>query len=144
MKKGVVFIQQALARRQLSPHLYLQQSYTKEKEEGGKRMGSALSIYAWTGHEQLLLCRLVTPEATQLSCVSIQGIHMPKLRLWVLVSKGNCNGQTCCVSVPAQSVSVPLHSSTTGINSISLCQRSVSRTETIKVLKLFENCMGTV
>lgn len=43
-------------------------SLAKEKKEGGEGKGSALSIYTWAGHEQVLLCTLVAPDPATLLC----------------------------------------------------------------------------
>lgn len=69
----------------------------------------------------------------QLSWVIIQGICTPKLSLWDLVSKGNCNSHVCSGTKELQPVSVAPHSSKGGINSIVLCHRSISGAATIKV-----------
>lgn len=123
----------------VEPHLHLQRRCREEGIGMGEGKGSIFSIYAWTGHEQLLLCTS-SPEAAPLPSVSIQG----KWRSWVLGSGGNCNGQVCCGSVPAQSALCASALQENGYKQHFPVPGKRVKNRNNKGLKLFENSIGTV
>lgn len=90
---------------------------------------SIFSIYAWTGHEQLLLCPGV-PQRLHHSPGSVFRAN-EDCETWDL--EGIAVVRSAAPQCQHNLLSVPLHLSKMGINSISLCQGGVSRTETIKV-----------
>lgn len=111
------------------PHLHLQRRCREEGIGMGEGKGSIFSIYAWTGHEQLLLCTWV-PQRLHHSPLSAFRAN-EDCGFWDL--EGIAMGRSAVARSQHSLLSVPLHSRKMGINSISLCQGSVSRTETIKV-----------
>lgn len=123
-----VFIQWALPSEQLNPTSISSKGVQKKEEGIGEEKSSIFSVYAWTGHEQLLLCPGVP-----------QRHHTPGSVFRVNEDCGvwDLEGIAMVRSAAPQSqhnlLSGPLHLSKMGINSISLCQGRVSRTETIKV-----------
>lgn len=138
--RGVYFYTMSSGQWGTEPHLHLQRRYRKEGRGNGRVEGlhSQYLCMGWPWATPAL--HRGSPGATLLPRVSIWS----KWRLWVLGSGGNCNGQVCWASVPAESALCASALQENGYKQHFPVPGKCFKNRNNKGLKLFENCIGTV